>query len=251
MPLDQAVLDHQVVSKEASAEGGERHMDVVAVAARRDMVNGLVAALRKAGLRPAGDRPLRLRHDPRSDRRASPSPSRAPSSRRPSTATSATSPTSRSPAARSASSPASPPTGIENMAARVAESRADAAARTPASGSSRSASTSPLDDFGDDRDEAESARQALHEGASRLADELRVSLEFYGAQEGAPPIDRIVACGPASMIPGLPERIQTSLGRPIELESPPALSTDGRRGRRAADRLLRTGAGRLTCAPST
>ena len=52
MPLDQAVLDHQVVAKESS-EGGERHMDVVAVAARRDMVSGLIAALRKAGLKPA------------------------------------------------------------------------------------------------------------------------------------------------------------------------------------------------------
>ncbi len=81
-----------------------------------------------------------------------------------------------------------------------------------------------IDDFGDDRDEAESARQALNEGASRLADELRVSLEFYGTQEGAPPIDKIVACGPASMIPGLAEKIQDSLGRPVELESPAALS---------------------------
>ncbi len=52
MPLDQAVLDHQVVARE-NGEGGDRHMDVVAVAARRDMVNGLIAALRKAGLKPA------------------------------------------------------------------------------------------------------------------------------------------------------------------------------------------------------
>ena len=29
-------------------------------------------------------------------------------------------------------------------------------------------------------------------GVGDLADELRVSLEFYGAQEGAPPIDKIV-----------------------------------------------------------
>ena len=53
MPLDQAVLDHQVVARETGAEG-ERQMDVVAVAARRDMVSGLIAAMRKAGLRPAG-----------------------------------------------------------------------------------------------------------------------------------------------------------------------------------------------------
>ena len=33
---------------------GERQMDVIAVAARRDMVSSLAQALRKAGLRPVG-----------------------------------------------------------------------------------------------------------------------------------------------------------------------------------------------------
>ena len=37
MPLDQAVLDHRVVARETGPEG-QRQMDVVAVAARRDMV---------------------------------------------------------------------------------------------------------------------------------------------------------------------------------------------------------------------
>ena len=53
MPLDQAVLDHQVVAKEQGPDG-DKHMDVVAVAARRDMVTSLLGALRKAGLRPVG-----------------------------------------------------------------------------------------------------------------------------------------------------------------------------------------------------
>ena len=53
MPLDQAVLDHQVVAKEQGPDG-DKHMDVVAVAARRDMVTSLLGALRKAGLRPLG-----------------------------------------------------------------------------------------------------------------------------------------------------------------------------------------------------
>ena len=38
MPLEHAVLDYQVVSR-FGGEGAERHMDVVAVAARRDMVD--------------------------------------------------------------------------------------------------------------------------------------------------------------------------------------------------------------------
>src|SRR3954453_15642341 len=53
MPLDQAVLDWQVVGN-AAGENGERMLDVVVVAARREPVRGLVAVLRQAGLRPVG-----------------------------------------------------------------------------------------------------------------------------------------------------------------------------------------------------
>src|SRR3954454_4090291 len=53
MPLEQAVLDWQVVGH-ATGENGERQIDVVAVAARRDMLGGLTQALSRAGLRPIG-----------------------------------------------------------------------------------------------------------------------------------------------------------------------------------------------------
>ena len=221
MPLDQAVLDHQVVAKE-NGEGGDRHMDVVAVAARRDMVSGLIAALRKAGLKPAA---IDL---------SAFGMIRALTADEPEPVEGAVVPTTlychlgdvtnlavaRGPLClftRIA------PYGMENMATRVAESG------QMASDEAREwlievGLDDPIEDFEDDRDEAEGARQVLNEGVSRLADELRVSLEFYGAQEEAPPIDEIVVCGPASMIPGLPQRISDSLGRPVELESPAALS---------------------------
>jgi type IV pilus assembly protein PilM len=54
MPLDQAVLDHRVVSRGTTGPEGEKQMEVIAVAARRDMVVALLGALRKAGLRPVG-----------------------------------------------------------------------------------------------------------------------------------------------------------------------------------------------------
>ncbi len=53
MPLEQAVLDWQVVGH-ATGQNGERQVDVVAVAARRDMLGGLMQALNRAGLRPVG-----------------------------------------------------------------------------------------------------------------------------------------------------------------------------------------------------
>jgi type IV pilus assembly protein PilM len=75
-----------------------------------------------------------------------------------------------------------------------------------------------------DGDESAGAtREALEEGASKLVDELRLSLDFYSAQEGASPIEHVVLCGPGSSVPGLPERIQVGLGLGIEVMAPVAL----------------------------
>ena len=52
MPLDQAVLDWQVVGH-TSGDDGERRLDVVVVAARREAVRGMVSALAE----PASGRP--------------------------------------------------------------------------------------------------------------------------------------------------------------------------------------------------
>ena len=64
-------------------------------------------------------------------------------------------------------------------------------------------------------------RSALEAGASALRDELRLSLDFYGAQEGAIPVDRVVLCGPGSAIPGLrrADRV-VALGLPLEVGRP-------------------------------
>ena len=55
MPLDQAVLDHRVVGGvPGDGEDASPKIDVVVVAARRDMIEASLAPLRKAGLQPAG-----------------------------------------------------------------------------------------------------------------------------------------------------------------------------------------------------
>ena len=53
MPLDQAVLDWQVVGH-SQTETGERRVEIVAVAARRDMLKQVMQALHAGGLRPIG-----------------------------------------------------------------------------------------------------------------------------------------------------------------------------------------------------
>ena len=67
------------------------------------------------------------------------------------------------------------------------------------------------------------ARESLAEGASRLADELRTSLEFYGSQEGAVAVEGIVACGPGTVISGLGKRLQRDLGYAVQVARPEAL----------------------------
>ena len=54
MPLDQAVLEHQVVGGVPAEEGSAAQVDVVVVAARRDMVSSFVEPIRRAGLDPVG-----------------------------------------------------------------------------------------------------------------------------------------------------------------------------------------------------
>jgi type IV pilus assembly protein PilM len=53
MPLDEAVLDHQIAGYSDTGEGGQR-MQVVVVAARRSMIDDYVAAAKDAGLKAEG-----------------------------------------------------------------------------------------------------------------------------------------------------------------------------------------------------
>ena len=222
MPLDQAVLDHQVVSRQQGPDG-ERQMDVVAVAARRDMVTSLLGALRTAGLRPVGiDLSAfgMIRALGNGNGAAEPQEGEIV----PTTLYCHLGDITNLAVARGSQCLFTriAPFGIESVAARVAEKTS----RPLADAREWLLEVGLEDDlnlFDNDREDAEAAREALEDGASKLADELRVSVEFYSAQEGAAAIDRVVVCGPGSTIPGLPDRVGGSLGLNIEPLSPPAL----------------------------
>ncbi len=64
----------------------------------------------------------------------------------------------------------------------------------------------------------------LEDGVTALVDELRLSLDYYGAQESAVPVGQVVLSGQGSAIPGLPERVQAGLGLSISAARPPALA---------------------------
>src|SRR5262245_35221723 len=226
MPLDQAILDHEVVGRQAGPEG-ERHMDVLAVAARRDMVASLAASLRDAGLRPVG---IDL---------AAFGMIRALSN--------GAGPQDAAPEAVNGELPA-PATlycnlgDITNLAvarggsclfARVANFGIASIAERLSERDEFSVEAArpllfevgleqPLDGF-EEPGRAEAVREVLEEGCSKLIDELRATLESYGGQEGAAAIERIVISGRGSTIPGLPQRIETGLGLGIEAQIPGAL----------------------------
>jgi type IV pilus assembly protein PilM len=221
MPLDQAVLDHRVVSRGTGPEG-ERQMEILAVAARRDMISSLLEALREAGLKPVGIDlsafgMIRALDVPR------PMPEEgAEGSIETTTLFCNLGDITNLAVARGGQCLFTrvAPFGMESIAARVAERDGDSMEQA------RDALLDvgleePLEAF--EEDSAHTIREALEEGAAKLVDELRLSLDFYSAQEDAAAIERVVLCGPGSSVPGLPERIQVGLGLGIEVMTPVAL----------------------------
>jgi type IV pilus assembly protein PilM len=221
MPLDQAVLDHRVVSRGTGPEG-DKQMEVIAVAARRDMVVSLLGALRKAGLRPLGI-DLSAFGMIRALDVAPPPPAEGEEGQvQTTTLFCSLGDITNLAVARGGQCLFTrvAPFGMESIAQRVAErgelSMEDARDSLLDVGLEES-----IDSF--DGDDARATREALEEGASKLVDELRLSLDFYSAQEGASPIEHVVLCGPGTSVPGLSEHIQVGLGLGIEVMTPVAL----------------------------
>jgi type IV pilus assembly protein PilM len=258
MPLEQAVLDWQVVGH-ATGENGEPQVDVVAVAARRDMLGGLMQALTRAGLRPVGIdlsafgmiRALAGESyapvDP-GDYVDAPGPA-TPSYEQgiaphlggegSAAAEVAAAPEGSGPArlycnlgdvtnlavARHSTCLFTrvSPFGVEGIAQKLAERR-QLTLEHARQWLVHVGMQQPLEGIEGDAQTIAAAREALAEGTARLVDELRLSLEYYAALEGAVPIEGVVACGPGTTIPGLTERLQRDLGQRFEIGRPRALA---------------------------
>jgi type IV pilus assembly protein PilM len=258
MPLEHAVLDWQVVGQ-VSGANGERQVEVVAVAARRDMLGGLMRALGRAGLRPVGI-DLSAFGMIRALARESLAPVDpgnyidAPGSATPTYEQGIATHLAGEGSAAAEAAPAveggSParlycnlgdvtnlavargssclftrvsPFGVEGIAQKLAERR-QLTLEHAREWLVHVGMEKPLEGIEGDSEAIAAARDSLAEGAARLVDELRMSLEYYGAQEGAVPIEGVVACGPGTTIPGLVERLQRDLGQRFEVGKPRALA---------------------------
>jgi type IV pilus assembly protein PilM len=224
MPLDQAVLEHQVVGGVPAEEGKAPQLDVIVVAARRDMVASFLEPLRRAGLEPVGV-----------DLSAF-AMIRALAGGENGTGES----TAERPAAavlycnigdvtnlavargRSCLFTRVSYAGLEPIAGSLSGSLGLSAEHATQWLSHVGLELAPEQIEGDPQTVA-LVRQSLEEGLGELLDELRLSLDYYGAQEAALPVERIVLCGPGSAIPGLAARMEAGLGLPIAVSRPAAL----------------------------
>jgi type IV pilus assembly protein PilM len=234
MPLDQAVLEYQVVGGVPAEEGSVPQVDVVVVAARRDMVSSFVEPLRRAGLDPVGiDLTAFGMIRALAGVGASPEPLDESGEQ-------ATEQLARPEEAvlycnvgdvmnlavargRACLFTRVSNVGIAGMVDRLALERS-LSAEHATQWLSHVGLEEPVEQVEGDTEVVMDARRVLEEGVVGLVDELRLSLDYYGAQEGAPRAGRLVLCGPGSAIRGLAERMEVGLGLPISVARPFALS---------------------------
>lgn len=233
MPLDQAVIDHRVVGGVPEGDGPPQ-IDVMVVAARRDMIAAALKPLRDAGLDPVGvDLSAFGMIRALADTGAAPEPDAGADG-------AALGDRERAQSAvlycnvgdvtnlavargRSCLFTRVSPVGLEDLAAGLATdtglSHAHARMWLDYTGLIR-----PLEEIEGDPATLAKARSALETGADNLLGELRLSLDFYGAQEAAVPVERVVLSGPGSAIAGLAEWMEPTLGLPIAVGRPAALA---------------------------
>jgi type IV pilus assembly protein PilM len=216
MPLDQAVLEHQVVGGVPAEEGAAPQVDVVVVAARRDMIASFIEPIRKAGLEPIGV-DLSAFGMIRALNGAGEMGDGA-------TLYCSLGDVTNLAVARGNACLFTRVSyvGLESISARLTSARG-LSPEHATEWLSHVGLEQPLEQLEGDAETVAEARRALEEGVTSLIDELRLSLDYYSAQEGALPVERIVLCGPGSAIPGLGPRMEVGLGLPIAVSRPAAL----------------------------
>jgi Tfp pilus assembly PilM family ATPase len=167
MPLDEAVLDHQIAGFTTAPDGTPR-MQVVLVAARRKMIETLLEAVKAAGLKAEG-----VDLDAFALVRAL-----------------AVDTEEEDPRARVFCHLG----GVTNLAVAVG---------------TNCFFTRPLSAVWDEDD-----------AGSRLADEIRLSIDYYMTQPQAKPVGEVVLSGPGSADGQLVESLETHLGIPVQVPAP-------------------------------
>jgi type IV pilus assembly protein PilM len=206
MPLEHAVLDHQALAVVDDATG--RRQRVLLVAARREMVERVLAALRAAGLKPEGV-DLSAFATVRALHRAGPDDELVLYLAIGGLTNLAVARGTECTFARASGS------GVEALAVELAE-RAALTLEHAYGWLAHVGVQEPVEDVTGDRQIVDHTRQILLDGVRRIASEVRSSLDFHRMQEDAGTVSRAVMTGPASAIPGFDIALASELGIPVE-----------------------------------
>jgi type IV pilus assembly protein PilM len=206
MPLEHAVLDHQPLAVVDDPAG--RRQRVLLVAARREMVERVLAALRAAGLKPEGV-DLSAFATVRALHRAGPDDELVLYLAIGGLTNLAVARATECTFARASGS------GVEALAVELAE-RAGLTLEHAYGWLTHVGVQEPVEVITGDKQIIEHARQILLDGVRRIASEVRSSLDFHRMQEDAGTVSRAVMTGPASAIPGFDVALASELGIPVE-----------------------------------
>ena len=206
MPLEHAVLDHQPLA--VINDGTSRRQRVLLVAARREMVERVLAALRAAGLKPEGV-DLSAFATVRALHRTGPDDELVLYLAIGGLTNLAVARGTECTFARASGS------GVEALAVELAE-RAALTLAHAYGWLAHVGVQEPVENVTGDRQIVEHTRQILLDGVRRIASEVRSSLDFHRMQEDAGTVSRAVMTGPASAIPGFDVALASELGIPVE-----------------------------------
>lgn len=224
MPLDHAVLEHHVVGGVPGEDGALPQIDVVVVAARRDMIASFLDPIRRAGLEPVGVDVAAFGMIRALAGAGAQPPAQGELPRPEAILYCNVGDVANLAVAR----------GRACLFTRVSDSGLEAPAGRLATARGLSYEHAmqwllyvgleqPLETIEGDPETLAEARRVLEEGASGLVDDLRLSLDYYSAQEAAVPVERIVLSGPGSVIAGFAARVEAGLGLPVLSFQPAAL----------------------------
>jgi|tagenome__1003787_1003787.scaffolds.fasta_scaffold20970448_4 type IV pilus assembly protein PilM len=207
MPLDKAVLDYVPLEPEAGDEDnpGAR---VLLVAARRDMVENVLSAVRSAGLKPMGIdlsafamvRALRnpgLDDEPVLYLAIGGVTNIAVARGRQCIFTRVSG------------------SGLEGLVVDLAE-REQLTLEHSRGWLSHVGLVEPVEAVEGDASIVATARQVLLDGVRRIGAEVRNSLDFHSMSGGSGTVSRAVVTGPAAAVPGFAEALQSELSLPVE-----------------------------------
>jgi len=207
MPLDQAVLDFQPLGTVQTPEG-ERSR-VALVAARRDMVERLLAALKAAGLRPVGVDLAAFAMLRALD-------AGGPDVDEPILYVNVAGMTNVAIAqGTTCRFTRAVPGGMEGMVTQLAERRG-LTTEHARGWLAHVGLRASLEEIEGDPEIVTEARSVLADGARSVADDVRNTLDFQRSQESGLEVSRAVLTGAAVAIPGFVEQVSVDLGIPVE-----------------------------------